>query len=558
VSYLRLYRQSPRQVSFAVFSGVLQSIVLIPIIFLVRVSFDTFIPNRDLTGLIIVGVVMTVLYVVSGALMLWSRAAALDSTRHAIGRMRVDLVAKFQHMPRERLVSDEAAHLHNLLVYDTERVSNASAALVGVLLPSAVFSVALGLALLYMNWLLFLTVIAVVPVLTIAMRWIGRRSVQRIDEGRNAFERFSSGILFLVERADLTRSQSAEPVERARQERNIDVLGKATARMGVWSAAYTAAQETVTSVSWSLVLVIGGVAVAGGLMSVGDVLAFSVAAMMLKRSVNSLIGAVPTIMEGRSSVEALAALAAEPADVAYSGERVCALERQLNFEHVSFSYGPRPLLDGLDLRLSTGEVAVIAGPSGAGKTTLLHLVLGYYRPSAGRIAADGIAYDELDMRELRRHIGFVAQDPIVFAGTVLENLTYGATEIDEARLAEACALAGADEFIQRLRDRYDTVVGEGGALLSGGQRQRIGLARALYRRPSLLLLDEPTSQLDEQLATRLVESLRNLPWHPALLIVSHELTRVAARADAVYELRDGRLELMNDAVRAGVLSAAVA
>jgi len=558
MSYLRLYSQSARQVVFAVFSGVLQSLVLIPIIFLVRICFDTFIPERALTSLVLVGALMTALYLVSGALLLWSRAATLDSTRRAISRMRLELVAKIQDLPRERLVSDEAAHLHSLIVHDTERVSMASAALVGQLLPSAVFSVALGLALLYMNWLLFLTVIAVVPVLTIAMRWIGRRSSRRVEEGRNAFERFSSGVLFLVERIDLTRSQSAEAVERARQERNIAALGKASASMGLWSSAYTIAQETVTSVSWSLILIVGGIAVAGGAMSVGDVLAFSVAAMMLKRSVNSLVGAVPTIIEGGSSVEALEALAAEPADDAYRGERLGTLERELAMAGVSFSYGTTPLLDHLDLRLATGQVAVISGPSGAGKTTLMHLILGYYKPSAGRIMADGIAYDELDLHALRTHIGFVAQDPVVFAGTLMDNLTYGATEPDPSRVAEACALAGADEFIKRLRGGYDTIVGEGGALLSGGQRQRIGLARALYRRPSVLLLDEPTSQLDERLASRLIDSLRNLPWHPALLIASHELGRVATRADAVYELRDGRLLTQTGRTVDDMLSEAVA
>ena len=466
---------------------------------------------------------------------------ALASTRNMVERLRRELAAKIQRLPRERLVSDEAAHIHSLLVHDSERVSVASAALVAQFLPAVVFSIALSGALLFLNWLLFLTIIAVVPVLTVAMRVIARRAGVSVNEFRAAFEQFSRGALFLVERIDLTRSHSAEGLELERQVRNIDALGEASASVGWWSAANVVAQETVTSVSWSLILVVGGLAVAAGAMTIGDVLAFSVAAMMLKRSINTLVGAVPPILEGRASLAALMAVLAEPDDAIYSGTRQVRLERDLVLDAISFSYDDGPLIERLDLRLRRGEVSVISGSSGAGKTTLLHLILGYYRPQRGAILADGTPYSDLDIRFLRRQLGFVAQDPVVFAGSVLENLTYGSTDIDRARLDEAIAAAGVDEFVGRLRDGLDTLVGEGGALLSGGQRQRIGLARALYRQPAVLLLDEPTNQLDERLATQLVDHLRALPWRPALLVVTHELGRIAAHADAVLELRGGRL-----------------
>jgi ATP-binding cassette subfamily B protein len=152
-----------------------------------------------------------------------------------------------------------------------------------------------------------------------------------------------------------------------------------------------------------------------------------------------------------------------------------------------------------------------------------------------------VAYDELDLRHLRRRLGFVPQDPVVFAGSVLENIAYGAAEVDMERVERAAATAGADEFIGRLAKGYETLVGEGGALLSGGQRQRIGLARALYHEPTLLLLDEPTNQLDERLAGRLLRNLRELPSRPGLLIVSHEIERVVGHADDFFELREGRL-----------------
>jgi ATP-binding cassette, subfamily B, bacterial len=536
-----LYRGSSRDILIATLGCIAQSVVLIPIVFIVRHAFDRLIPAGDLTGLVLVGAAMIGLYLLSGGLMLWSRAIALRSTRRAIQGLREQLVAKIQRLPRERLVSDEAGRIHSLLVHDTERANTMSVAFVGQLLPAAVFSVALGVALLYMNWLLFLTVMAVVPVLTIAMRWIGRRVSERVTRFRNAFEGFSRGTLFLVERMDLTRSHSAEDVEGARQARNIETLGDASARMARWSAAHTVAQETVTSVSWSLILVVGGVAVAAGAMTIGDVLAFSVAAMMLKRSVNTLVGAIPPILEGRASLAALQALADEPDDEAYTGSRQIELRGPVVLADVHFRYRDVPLLEGVDLELAPDTLTVISGPSGSGKTTLLYLILGFYRPQAGRLLADGTPYDELDVRHLRRSIAFVPQDPVVFSGSVLDNITYGATDIDMARVEAAADAAAASEFIRRLPQGFDTLVGDGGALLSGGQRQRIGLARAIYRHPQVVLLDEPTNQLDTRLALQLMANLRQLPERPALLVASHDLDRVAQEADAVYELIDGKL-----------------
>jgi ATP-binding cassette, subfamily B, bacterial len=554
LNFLRLYRGSTRDVVIATIGGIAQSVVLIPIVFLVRYAFDGLIPTGDLGGLVLVGVVMIGLYIASGVLMLWSRKLALRSTRHAVQGLREQLIGKVQRLPRERFVSDEAGHLHSLLVHDTERANAMSNAFIAMLLPSIVFSLALSAALLYMNWILFLTIIAVVPVLTIAMRWIGRRVSERANHFRESFERYSRGILFLVERMDLTRSHSAEETEARRQAVNFSALGDASSRMNLWGSAHIVAQETVTSVSWSMILIVGGVAVAVNAMTIGDVLAFSVAAMMLKRSVNSLVGAIPPILEGRAALAALKALNDEPDDESYTGTQKVDLDGHLALSKVAFRYRDQPLLEGIDLDLRPGTLTVLSGPSGSGKTTLLYLIMGFYRPQSGTLLADGRPYDELDVRHLRRRIGYVPQDPVVFAGSVLENITYGADDVDMERVEAAARAAAADDFIARLPDGYDTLVGEGGALLSGGQRQRVGIARAIYRQPALVLLDEPTNQLDTRLAARLMRNLLDLPGRPALLVVSHDLDRVAQLADAVYELHDGLLVPADGVTAAGAVA----
>jgi ABC-type bacteriocin/lantibiotic exporter with double-glycine peptidase domain len=166
--------------------------------------------------------------------------------------------------------------------------------------------------------------------------------------------------------------------------------------------------------------------------------------------------------------------------------------------------------------------------------------VGLYRPQQGRVLADGVPLDELDMADLRRQIGVVLQDPVLFPGTVRENIAYARRDATHAEVVAAAEAATASNFIDRLPAGYDTPVGDEGVGLSGGQRQRLAIARALLGQPALLLLDEPTTYLDEASVTALMAKLDRLPRAPSVLIVTHD-PQAAAHAERTIELRDGRV-----------------
>ncbi len=173
-----------------------------------------------------------------------------------------------------------------------------------------------------------------------------------------------------------------------------------------------------------------------------------------------------------------------------------------------------------------GTRVALVGPNGAGKSTVVQLILGNLRPEAGRIYADGNSYEEIDLVRLRRAIGVVMQEPMLFSGTILENITYGCPDADADEVARAARLSTADSFIQRFPNGYQTVVGEHGFLLSGGERQRIALARAFLRRPKLLILDEHTNHLDAQSVSDLFQNLHELDDAPSIRVISHDATVV--------------------------------
>jgi ABC-type bacteriocin/lantibiotic exporter with double-glycine peptidase domain len=207
---------------------------------------------------------------------------------------------------------------------------------------------------------------------------------------------------------------------------------------------------------------------------------------------------------------------------------------------VSFSYEETPVLREINLSITPHSLTAITGANGAGKTTIASLMLGLYRPQRGQVYADGHPFDALDLRHLRASIGVVTQDPLVFFGTIRENITYGCSQVSDEEIFRAAKMALAHDFIQRLPNGYETVVGEKGILLSGGQRQRLAIARAFLRRPALVILDEPTNQLDEETIARLLENLRNMNERPSTLIISHQKIILSA-VENRYRIDDGRL-----------------
>jgi ABC-type bacteriocin/lantibiotic exporter with double-glycine peptidase domain len=166
------------------------------------------------------------------------------------------------------------------------------------------------------------------------------------------------------------------------------------------------------------------------------------------------------------------------------------------------------------------------------------LLAGLYRPAKGRVVADNQPYDELDMRKLRQSFGIVLQDPMFFSGSIRENITYGLPDAKLSDVIEAVRLAGAQDFIEELPQAYDSPMGENGVLLSGGQKQRIAIARALVRRPRLLILDEPTNHLDVEGVHTLMQTLQQFPQAPTIVLISHD-EEVVKHSDLVYRLENG-------------------
>lgn len=215
--------------------------------------------------------------------------------------------------------------------------------------------------------------------------------------------------------------------------------------------------------------------------------------------------------------------------------------RELILDNITFAYpGHKAVLVNIRARIPKGKMVAFVGESGVGKSTLIDLVMGFHQPTGGRILFDGVALTDFDIQSYRSRIGYVPQDSVLFNMSIKDNLLWAFESATDAKIKEACRQANADEFIERLREGYDTLVGDRGIRLSGGQVQRIALARAILRKPELLILDEATSSLDSYSEKLIQEAIENIAKETTVIVIAHRLSTIM-KADFIYVLEQGRI-----------------
>jgi ABC-type multidrug transport system fused ATPase/permease subunit len=545
--YRGFYRGSYRRLILGITAAVAQPFILLPIVLLVRRAFDDIIPAKDYYSLGFIGGTILLLYLINGGVTLYVRYIILKTTKIVIQNFREEILKKFYAFSRSYYSQSDRSKLHAIVVQDTQRLDIATNGLIALFLPAVLTSIALCGVLVYLNWYLFLILIGIAPLTYLSSRTIGMKVKKWTYDSHRSFESFSKGMLFVLQMMDLTRVQTAEHYEMERQTKIFKEL-RLTSWFNAWlTAAYRLVQDTLVASSLIMILIVGGIAVITGYMTIGKLLSFYVAAGMLKTFYSMISSSVPRIIEGNESLTTLYNILQVKDARPYSGQKRIDFQGKIMLESVHFKYGTSPVLRDIDLMVNPGVITAVVGPNGAGKSTIAHLMMGFHRPDKGQLYADGHRYDELDILHLRRFIGVVTQDAVIFPGTIWENIVYGHPEASRDQVIQASELATAHEFIQEFPEGYDTFMGEGGVLVSGGQGQRIAIARALLRQPKLLILDEPTNNLDNATARQLMSNLKYLDYGPATILISQDID-IVRDTKILYVLEKGRIVASGDPI----------
>jgi len=395
----------------------------------------------------------------------------------------------------------------------------------------------------FFEWRLAFVVLAVMPFLVaIAYRYSHvahptlRDVQQKLADVATVAEENIVGV-------HVVKAFAQEPAEEAKFRGRNEALFGQTLRANRQRAMYVPLLSFLPLLAQAAVLLVGARMVARGSLSAGSFVAFNLYLAMLVTPLRSLGMWVGQAQRATASGERIFQVLDEPEDVSDrpGASDLPPGEGAIRFEDVSFSYLPgRPVLEHLDLALDAGTTVALIGHTGAGKTTLASLVPRFYDVDSGRVLVNGIDVRDVTLASLRSSIGAITQDPFLFSTTVRENISFGRPELSDEEVERVARLAQAHEFVERLPQGYETVIGERGITLSGGQRQRIAIARALAVDPRILILDDATASVDATTEARIRAGLREVMQGRTTLIIAHRLSTIAL-ADEIVVLDSGRI-----------------
>jgi len=394
-----------------------------------------------------------------------------------------------------------------------------------------------------LNWQLALVVAATLPPLLGVIFVLNRRVKASVREQRKHEGLMATRLNEVLSSIALVQAFGRHTYEEDRFSREIEANYESGMRTTRTTGAIVKAIAVISAAGTAITVLLGAHEVLAGRLTPGELLVFITYVTSLYKPVRDLGRLSAKFSRASVSAQRVAEILDHEPDIADAPDAL-ELKRpagEIVFENVSFGYGAgRPVFDSLSLRIAAGERVALVGPSGAGKSTLLNLLLRLYEPTAGRVLIDGIDIRRFTRDSLRREIGIVLQDNILFGVSVRENIAYGRPDAPLDAIEAAARSARAHEFIVDLPEGYDTEIGERGATLSGGQRQRLCLARALVKEPAILVMDEPTASIDAVSARLINEAVARVHRNRTLIVISHEYSDMASY-DRILVLQNGRL-----------------
>ncbi|WP_338586638.1 ABC transporter ATP-binding protein [Clostridium baratii] len=500
------------------------------------------IPNKNVRMIVIFGIVLIGIFIVKAIcgyfMQYWGHVVGVRMQ----GDMRRDLFTHLQKLPNSYFDNNKTGDIMSRIVNDLNDISELAHHGPEDLFISLIMLIGSFLILVNIDVTLTLIIFAFIPII-VTFTFIQRKRMHkaflktREETGfvnatlQNSISGIKVSKAFVTEEYEIEKFEVGNSRFKLAREKAYKVM-----------AQYFSGANLAVDILNYVALIAGGIFTLYDKISIGDFMAYVLYIKMFTDPIKKLINFMEQYQNGMSGFHRfINTLSIKPEENNENSVELKDIKGTIEFEDVHFSYEDKKILEGISLKIDSGKMFALVGPSGGGKTTFCNLIPRFYDIESGDIKIDGQSIYDVKLESLRNNIGMVQQDVFLFTGTIKENILYGNMNATDEEVINACKMANIHDFIMEQKDGYDTFIGERGVKLSGGQKQRISIARVFLKNPKILILDEATSALDNTTEYMIQKSLEKLCKGRTTIVVAHRLSTIR-NADEIVVLTDNGIE----------------
>lgn len=512
--------------------------------YLVGMAIDDFIVQKEVAGLALLLVWLLVIYLIHSVAIFMQNFWMIGIAQTTVFDLRKDLFEHFHRLPISFFDQRQQGELMSRVTNDIDNINNTLNQSVIQIFASIITLVGTLSVMLMLSPLLTAITMTIVPLLIIGMRFITKRTgplykIQQTDLGE-----LNGYVEETVSGQHIVKTFSQE----ARVTKEFAKKNEQLRLSGFWSLTFSGfipkVMNMLNFLSFSLIALFGGILAltTDGLVTVGVIVIFTEYARQFTRPLNELSNQFNILLSAIAGADRVFSVMDEEIEEIDESDAIELTETKGHFvfKDVCFSYDETPILKNINFSVEPGQMIAFVGHTGAGKTTIINLISRFYNYNAGEIRLDGVELKHIKRSNLRAHMAFVLQDTFLFEGTIRENIRYGRLTARDEEVIQAAKEANAHSFIERMPNGYDTILDESGGSISQGQKQLLTIARAMIANPSILILDEATSNIDTITELKIQEALGRLMHGRTSFVIAHRLNTIQ-RADEIILLENGQI-----------------
>ena len=559
IIYKRLYKDYSKKYLSKIFLSAFFSILVAgstsAIAWLLDPAIKKLFIEKDQSLLIIIPLMIVIAFATKGISLYFAKATMIGVGESIKKKLQIDMVNNLVASDTQIIDQKHSGKFISNLTYDVTHITNLLSNAILALFKDSLTLICLLVVMFFQNWKLALISIIMIPLASFFAKTLGKRIGKVTTEAQQKSGFLTTYLVELFKNHKLIKIFQKEEFEKKRAENYLGQLKEKSQKIQTVFVRMSPIMETLTGIMIAVLIFYSGILMSKGELEINNFFSFLAAMMLAYQPVRSLSTLNMVLNQGLSAASRILPIIDQKNNITDSLEakEIEVKNSNITFKDVSFSYETkdRKTLDLINLKFEGGKMTSLVGHSGSGKSTIMNLIPRFYDIQSGDIVIDNQLIDKITIKSLREQISMVSQETTLFDDTIINNIKYARENATNEEIYDVANLSYCDEFIKKLPNKYETLIGENGVRLSGGEKQRLSIARAMLKKSSIILLDEATSSLDSETETKIQEALNILTKNKTTIVIAHRLSTIL-NSNNIYLIDSGKViesgkheELMN-------------